>query len=200
MSSSDSNFAQEPDPNEAGLEHLIDRAKSGDRDARESLFKGNLDVLRSFIRRRLGDKLRERETSQDLAQSVCREVLGDLDSFEYRGPASFERWLLSCAENKIRSRSTYWNRERRNVEREERGRLERLASFATPSQHMTTKERLEEVDRAFGQLSADYQQVILLSRVDGLSHEEVAAKMERTVSSTKNLLYRALTQLSAGLS
>lgn len=194
------NSESDPDdglPNK--LRTLIDAAQAGDSVARDELLVANLGTLRRFIRRRLGHKLRARETSQDLAQSVCREVLSDLESFEYRGEGSFESWLLTRAENKIRKRATYWNREQRDLGREEVGDLEKLASFATPSRHMVTKERLAEVERAFAGLAPDYQQVILLSRVDGLPHEEVAERMGRTVSATWNLLYRGLAQLAQGL-
>lgn len=119
-----------------------------------------------------------------------------MDSFEDRGEGSFEKWLLTRAENKIRKRAAYWKRAQRDVGREEPGDLERLASFATPSRHMTTKERLEEVEWAFAALPEDYQQVTLLSRVDGLPQEEVAERMGRSVPATWSLLYRALALLA----
>lgn len=181
---------------------LISAAQAGDSGAMEQLLSANLENLRSFIHRRLGNKLRARETTQDLAQSVCREVLSDLGGFEYRGAGSFESWLMVRAENKIRNRAAYWGRERRDLEREERGGqadMERLSSFATPSRHMSTKERLEELETAFSALPADYQQVVLLARVDGLGHAEVAEEMGRTVNSVQKLLHRALGQLAAAL-
>lgn len=188
-----------PDPNPQPDDEvaLISAAKQGDADAVEQLLAANLSDLNAYIKRRLGDKLRERETSQDLAQSVCREALGDLGSFEYRGSGSFKSWLLGCAENKLRKRAAYWDRDQRTTDREERQGLERLASFATPSQHMTTRENLDRVERAFAQLPADYREVILLARVDGLTYEQTAEKMGRTHAAVQNLLCRALARLTS---
>jgi hypothetical protein len=62
---------------------------SGDAEALARLLTGFLPELRAFVRLRLGPELRARETSSDLVQSVCREVLADLDQFEYRGSPSF---------------------------------------------------------------------------------------------------------------
>lgn len=189
-------------PDSEPVEQLIRSAQAGDAGAVEELLSTNLKMLRAFIHKRLGAKLRARETTQDLAQSVCREVLQDLDRFEYRGVGSFESWLMTRAENKIRNRANYWHRGQRDLDREQRGGhadMERLSSFATPSRHMTTKERLEELESVFRRLPADYQEVILLARVDGFSHAIVAERMGRTMFSMQKLLYRALGQLAAGL-
>lgn len=190
---------QPEDSSNDALAALIEAARSGDREAGEKLLADNLDLLHAFIRRRLGSRLRARETSQDLAQSVCREVLGDLDTFEGRGSGGFEAWLLTCAENKIRKRAAYWNRDRRDMGREERSRLESLACLATPSWHLTSQERLERVETAIRDLAPDYQEVLILSRIDGLTQKEVAERMGRTPSSVQNLLFRALARLGESL-
>lgn len=182
-----------------GLPELIAAAQAGSPEAREELLATNLDMLRRFIRQRLGDKLRARETSQDLAQSVCRELLEDLDTFEDRGEGSFTGWLLARAENKIRKRAAFWGRAKRSVDREERSGLERLASLATPTWNLTSKERLDEVEGAIRALPDDYCEVVMLSRVEGLAHEEVALRMGRSVSAVQSLLLRALALLTANL-
>ena len=69
-------------------------------------------------------------------------------------------------------------------------------TLATPSKELMGKEELERFETAFARMPEHQQQVILLSRVVGLSHKEIAETMERTESSTRNLLYRALAELA----
>ena len=44
-------------------------------------------------------------------------------------------------------------------------------------------------------LPEDYREVIILRNLEGLSHEEVAARMGRTVGAVRMLWVRALAQL-----
>jgi RNA polymerase sigma-70 factor, ECF subfamily len=60
-------------------------------------------------------------------------------------------------------------------------------------------EELGRLEAAFARLDADYREVIVLARVVGLSHAEIAARMGRTESATWNLLARALAKLSTEL-
>lgn len=188
-------------------EDLIGRARRGDGEAREALMARHLDGLHAFVRLRLGAGLRRRETSLDLVQSVCREVLEDLDGFEYRGGASFRHWLFRRAETKIRGRARFWGREKRDAGREERlgdepsdqRLLAQLASFATPSRHLGTREEIERIERAFASLSEEHREVIRLARVAGLPHALVAREMGRTPAATRTLLSRALARLATRL-
>jgi RNA polymerase sigma-70 factor (ECF subfamily) len=159
--------------------------------------------LRSFVRRRLGRGLRARESSQDLVQSICREVLEDLPELEFRGEGGFRHWLFRRAENKIRDRGRYWGRERRTSEREVRlpagggGELARqLVSLRTPSRDASSKEEIDRLERAFAALPADHREVVFLARIAGMPHAEIAGRMGRSQAATRTLLCRALARLA----
>lgn len=184
---------------------LVARAAGGDAAAREALFASHQDALRAFVRLRLGRKLRAREESLDLAQSVVREALEDLPRFEPRRAGGFRRWLLLRAENKIKDRGRYWSRARRDTAREtaprgddseDRAVAAALSHLATPSREAAGREDLARLEAAFARLSDDQRRVILLARVGGMSHEEVAAEMGRTVLATRSLLARAMARLA----
>jgi len=186
-------------------DEVIARAARGDASARDQLFAAHLDALRAYVRLRLGRHLRTHEESVDLAQSVVREALEDLPRFEARGEGGFRRWLLARAENKIRDRGRFWKRERRDPRREvgmtadeaeDRAVAEALQSLATPSREAIGREELARLERAFAELSEDQRRVILLARVAGLAHEDVAREMGRTPLATRSLLSRALARLS----
>lgn len=185
-------------------EALVRDAVANVEGARDELLRSHLGGLRAFVRLRLGEGLRTKETSLDLVQSVCREVLGDLDRFEYRGEGSFRHWLFLRAEHKIRDRGRFWSREKRESAREtalpgegEAGELMgQYASFFTPSRAATAKEELDRLEAKFTQLPESQREVILLARVVGLSHREVAERMGRTPLATRTLLSRALARLA----
>ena len=195
--------AHEPDRTAA----LVERAAGGDRDAVEALLLAHLSRLRAFVRLKMGPVVRNRESSEDLVQSVCREVLEDLDGFEYRGEAGFRQWLFRRAEHKVIDRGRFWGRAKRDTAREipalpvgdEGETLRGLESMFTPSRDVSAHEELGRLERAFAELPPDYQEVILLARVLELGHEQIAERMGRSVSSTWSLLSRALARLASKL-
>lgn len=177
---------------------------------REALLAQHLDLLRTYVRRRLGPRMRTKEESLDLVQSVCREALGDLSRFEDRGAGSFRRWLLARAENKIRDRGRFWRRDRRDPDREvslaarprdtaaaELG--DQLADPSTPAQAAAAREELARFERAFSDLPEHYRHVIVLQKLEGLPHAEVARRLERSPAATRTLLCRALARLSTAM-
>jgi RNA polymerase sigma-70 factor (ECF subfamily) len=179
---------------------LIASAARGDVAARESLFGAHFATLRAYVRARLGPRLRARETSHDIAQSVCREALERLDRFEYRGRGSFRAWLQRHAELRLRNKARHWERDKRTSAREHgTEELERVAAVLSTSRAASTREELERVVTALRELPPDYREVILLARVDGLGHEEIAKRLGRTPLATRTLLSRALARLSTKL-
>jgi len=187
------------------------RAAAGDDVARHDLLERHLGSLRSYIRVRLGKGLRAKETSLDLTQSVCRQVLQNFDAFDYRGEESFRHWLLRQAENKIRDRKRFWHRVRRDTHREESDQVLTRSGGArelsarvphdpfTPSRHATGREELERMRAALDDLPPDFRRVIELARLEGLSHQEIAERMGRSPSATRTLLSRALARLATEL-
>lgn len=187
---------------------MVDDAEGTPGDERVRMLEEHLSALRGYVRARLGEKLRSKETSQDLVQSICREVLGDLDGFEDRGGTSFRDWLLRTAENKIVDKVRFWARERRTSDHEvpldaaesestdDARLLAQVYSLASPSQAAVAREELARLERAFRELPDDYRAAIVLSRVHGLSGAEIAAKLGRTEGATRTLLSRALARLA----
>jgi RNA polymerase sigma-70 factor (ECF subfamily) len=147
-------------------------------------------------------------------QSVCRDVLQNLDRFRYPGESAFRAWLYATAMRKIADRAEYWGAARRDPAREvapaahaaqhSGGDEQRLFdvyrdSLPTPSQAAMGREALARIEEAFERLPEDYREVIVLSRIVGLSRAEVAAQMQRTEASVRNLLSRALAELAEHL-
>ena len=149
-------------------------------------------------------------------QSVCRDVLENMGRFRYPGEAAFRAWLYATALRKIADRAEYWRAAKRDPGREvpldargtataptatDDARLIEVyrASFFSPSQAAMGREALARIEQAFEKLPEDYREVIVLSRVVGLSRTEIAERMGRTEASVRNLVSRALAELAEHL-
>ena len=158
-----------------------------------------LPELNAFIRLRMGPRLMAKETSEDLVQSVCREVLDDLDDFEYEHEKGFKSWLFIRALRKVQDRAKYHSRQKRDAEREvaidDAQLLSGYASFLTPSTVASQREEVSQLEEAFEKLPQSYREVVTLSKLLGLSHHEIALRMKRSQPAVRALLYRALVRL-----
>jgi RNA polymerase sigma-70 factor (ECF subfamily) len=187
------------------LGELTAAAAAGDRGALERLLAHYLPDLRAFVRLRSDEALRRRESSSDLVQSVCREVLEHADRFQHADDEAFRRWLFTTALRTIRDRRDFHLADKRDARREvnaadsagDRALLERYSGFCTPSRAAGAREELERVERALDTLSEEHRTVISLSRVAGLSHAAIAAELGRSEGAVRMLLHRALAQLVA---
>ena len=172
----------------------------GSRPPLDELLAQHLPALRVFVRLQAGPALRQRESCSDLVQSTCLELLQGLDRLAWRGHDRFRAWLFAAALNKIRERDRYHRASRRDPAREvddPRDLESAYGSLLTPSRVAMGRETIAQLEAAFDQLSEDHREVIVWCRVAGLSQDEVATRMGRTVDSVRNLLLRALARLAA---
>jgi RNA polymerase sigma-70 factor (ECF subfamily) len=191
-----------PSPEEST--HLAEQAAAGDAAAMQALLEMHLDGLRAFVRLRTGPELRQRESSSDLVQSVCREILEQAHRFQYPSESAFRRWLYTTALRKISDRAEHWRAQRRDAGREQQfpsqggdaALMRRYESFSSPSQHAMLREEVERVERAFERLSEEQREVISLAHVAGLSRAEIAEQMGRSEGAVRVLLHRSLARLA----
>ncbi|MFO1078263.1 MAG: RNA polymerase sigma factor [Planctomycetota bacterium] len=190
-------------PMDVELQQLVERASKGDQSAVEALLTQHLPALRAFLRLKAGPRLLAKESTSDLAQSVCRDILENADQFRFGGEAEFRRWLFTTAMRKIADRHEHWQAGKRRPDREEgfaddEG-LRGLAAIYTPSQQAMAREELLAVERAFGQLAPEKQEVIVMNRLIGMSHAEIAKDLGKTEVAVRSMLSRALAELASGL-
>lgn len=65
----------------------------------DDLLVRHLDALHAFVRLRAGVARRPRESSSDLVQSTCREVLADVGNYRFQGEAAFNANALTIQPN-----------------------------------------------------------------------------------------------------
>lgn len=185
---------------------LVQRASHGDDVAVDALLQRHLSGLRVYVKRNISPALLAKESSSDVVQSVCREVLQNVAIFEYQGEAAFRNWLYQAALRKIIDRQRYYKAEKRDAGRE----ISPLASstmsadeFAilassihTPSRAAEMNEEIARLERGFNQLSPADQRVIRMIYIEGKSHADVGAELACTEVNSRKMLSRALARLS----
>lgn len=177
-------------------------ARAGDPGAVERLIERYQPRLHAYIRLRLGDRVRAREASMDVVQSVCRELLAAAPAFEFRGEERFRDWLFTAALNKIRDKQRFHGRDKRDAAREldlDDDGMQQAASFLTPSVDAIGHETAAAVTAALAELREEHREVITLARIVQLPHDVIAESMGRSEPAVRQLLVRALLALSERL-
>jgi RNA polymerase sigma-70 factor (subfamily 1) len=185
---------------------LVDRASRGDALAIDQLLDRHLPGLRLYVRERLSPSLLAKESGSDIVQSVCREVLEALHGFEYQGEAAFRGWLNQAALRKLVDRQRHYDTQKRGAGQElvslsatalssnEASLLAR--SIGSPSGDAIMREEVERLERAFEQLSVSDRTIVRMVYIHGMTHAQVAEKLDMTETASRKALSRALAKLS----
>jgi len=165
------------------------------------------NYLKLLVTAQLDDRLRGRVSPSDIVQESFFEAHRDFAQFRGESPGEFVVWLRRIVVNNIlRVVEQHLQAGKRDVRREvsleEIGRrleqstvrLETLLAVEGDSPSGCAVRRENEVHLAdtLAKLPADYREVIVLRHVEGLSFEEVGARMQRTAGAVRMLWLRAL--------
>ena len=191
---------------------LIAQAEGGDPDALDRLFAGEASRLRRLLRLHAGPTLLARTELEDLMQEAYLEAVRLFDRYTYQGPDSFFRWLAAIARNRMQNIRRSAEADKRDVRKEIRFSGPKTSAITGGPSEQTTCARSpgprtlsassEEVDRlevALHGLSPQDREVVMLARIEGLSLDQVAERMNRTRNAVALLLSRALRKLSRSL-
>lgn len=183
----------------------VERAARGDAEAVERLLELHLPALRAFVRAHMSPALRARESSSDLVQSACREILGRVAEFRHPSEDAFRAWLFTAARRKIANRARDLEREKRDVARELPGDLRESALAAlgatysritSPTGHALRREQIERLEAAIDSLSEEHREVLTLAYFAGLSRAEIGERIGRSEEAVRSLLHRATARLA----
>jgi RNA polymerase sigma-70 factor (ECF subfamily) len=183
-------------------ESLFLRFRNGDDDALRELFeryRGRLDAL---VRRRLPRPVQRRISVADVLQEARVAALRNRFDFEDRGAGSFRRWLFGIAENKtkeaIRNQAAARRATGREISRAYRPETAQLRSTQpSPSEVASAGETAARIKAALASLPDDYRTVLQLTRGEGLTLREAAARMGRSREAAKKLYGRAFVRFKA---
>lgn len=185
---------------------LAERAAAGDGEAVEILLTRYLPSLRAFVRTRMSPRLRARESSSDLVQSVCREVLAHLDRFRHPSEGAFKHWLFTTAQRKVSNRARSLEGLKREAGREQPVAVPAGASedalgdvyarISTPSRILGRREEIERLECAIDRLTSEQREVLVLAHLVGLSRAEIGAELDKSEVAVRGLLHRAMARMA----
>ena len=172
-------------------ERLAARASGGDHAAFETLVRRHKEPLYRFIRRYVGDP----DDAYDLLQESFISAWSALRRYDPDRP--FAPWLHQIALNKCRDFG------RRQTVRRAFLRVFALGAGDPPpsdaevaEEELEVSTRLARLDKAIASLPALYKEPLLLTAVEGLSHEATAKILKTTRKAIEMRLYRARRRLS----
>ena len=189
-------------------QHLIALAKDGDESALDQLCRVYSERVRWIVRLRMGGELRSKLESMDLAQDVFISALRDLGNFTYKNEGDFLRWLARIAENRLRDNLDRLHANKRDIRKEVQ-----LKSYepttgdsfvaalgpidnTTPSVIMSRREDLAKLAKAIDALTSEYKEVIILTKIEGLSYKEIAESLGKSSDAVRMIVSRAMAALS----
>lgn len=159
-----------------------------------------MDELLRLHWTRVVDYVERLTGSHDLAQDIAQEVFLGLwqQSLAWRGTGSLQAFLLGTARNLARNHGRRWREVR--VESFDSPVIPADAhSSATPAETLREEEVEALFQAAVAALPPRRQEVFLLARVHGLSHQEIAETMEISVQTVANQMTNALAELRRAL-
>ncbi len=172
------------------VQRLVEGARQGDRGAFDELVKGFGSRLRASVDRWTRFRLGSRIDLDDVIQETFLRAYGSLDRFQFSEEdeaESFFRWLCGIAKRALGDlirRAANREKPVSSVGGEARG--------PSQSQVLRRGERLDRLQSTLDKLPSDYRQVLTLSRLEGLSAQEIADRMGRTPNAVYHLIVRAL--------
>jgi RNA polymerase sigma-70 factor (ECF subfamily) len=181
---------------------LLRRAKAGSPEALNLLYERCAGRLLSYIRLRMGRDLRARLESRDILQATFLKSLTHLNQLEGNETGSLMAWLARIAENEIRDRADFQQRQRRDAAREvpiEDDEAFRASARSALSEVILDEEALQ-LERALEALPPAYREIILLRKFEELSFGEIGARLGKSEDACRMLLARAMTALTLKLS
>jgi RNA polymerase sigma-70 factor (ECF subfamily) len=153
---------------------LVAAARRGDRNAMQELYVRHAGSIQNYVARIVGD----RHDAEDVTQQVFAKLLTSLDRYRPT-EAAFTSWVLAVAHNVAIDHL----RRRNALPCED---VEPHTGVADDS----ANDRRSVLREALATLPDDQRDVVLLRHLVGLSPEEVAAHLGRSVRAVHGLSYR----------
>ncbi len=177
---------------------LVERFKSGDEEAFAQLFEKYRRRLAVLIHYKLSPAWQGTMEVDDVLQETFFAAAQDAGNFSYRAPGSFLSWLARIAEHIIIDETRARARQKRRAEEVVRFRSEsnpagpEPADSNTPSRLLSQEEGVRALLERLNALPANYREVILLAKIEGLTTQETATRLGKTKEQVAVLLHRAV--------
>lgn len=185
-------------------EALLRRWHAGDRQALHELVQRDMPWIRSRVRQRLGDALRQHGDTDDFLHEAVLDILNYTPRFLAADRSMFRRLVTRIVENTLRGQSEFYSRLRRD-----RGRHAALPDDAvleldvrkrtgtTPSQHAARSEEEAWLRLALDLVDPEDRDVIVMREWNGDAFADIGAKLGVPENTARMRFARALGRLAA---
>ena len=150
--------------------------------------------------------VRDRETSEDLAQETFIKVLNHID--RYRPEFKFSSWLFKIANNltidhlrkrQLKTISIDGSPHAATAAEVEASTFDVEARGESALEEMQSRELGGAIEKAIAKLRPEYRACILLRHVEDRSYEEIAATLDLPLGTVKTYIHRARHELREAL-
>jgi RNA polymerase sigma-70 factor, ECF subfamily len=191
-------------------EYLLERARSGDKEAFGQLLTQYHNYMRLMARALAGTTLKLRVDSSDLVQEAFLEAHRDFVQFSGSTEAELLAWLRRILARNLADSARYQtaglrdHRRQRSLEalldQSSLAVQEALAATGTTASAVAARrERAVLLADALESLPEDYRDVVILRNLEGLKFSDVATRMGRSSGAVRMLWARAIERLSEAL-
>jgi RNA polymerase sigma-70 factor (ECF subfamily) len=189
------------------LSRLLAELRDGDAEARAKTLARYHAWLRVLAQTQIGGRFRGKFDASDIVQQTLLEACRDLPQFRGNSEAELLAWLRQVLAHVL---AHEFRRYAGTQKRDFASEVSLEQSLAQSSQHLVdmlaapdTSPSLQAVRHeqevmlaeVLARLPDDYREVIVLRNLEGLSHEEVAIRMDRGVGAVRMLWVRALARV-----
>lgn len=157
---------------------LIEAWRRGDQQAADQIFNRYQSRLLMLVSGKLNERLKKRLDPEDLVMSIMRSAFRETAQKDvgFQDESGFWKWLTTVALNKTYNRIDRETTSKRHYSKEAGSDSmlgDHLLSEPTPDDVAEVAELLEKISAKLN----DVQAKILLAKLDGLSHAEIAEQL-----------------------
>jgi RNA polymerase sigma-70 factor (ECF subfamily) len=192
---------------EQDIARMLQQARTGDTATLGQLLESYHNYLRLLARIEIGRKLQGKIDASDIVQETFLDAHRHFPTFRGQAEAQFVQWLRAILAGTLANVvRRYLGTQSRDLHLEQQFAADldqsscALAKIlvdphSSPSQLAIRGEQSLRVTAALARLPGDYQTVLILRHLEGLTFPQVAERMELSVDSVEKLWLRGLTRL-----
>ena len=195
-------------PDSQRVQHLLDRARTGDNAALDDLLGLCRDPLKRAVDLRLDRQLARREDASDIVQKVLFDAHRRIQDYLRDPKMPFHLWLRHMAQDRIiDTHRRHRGAARRSLDREqatgpsldEASSIQLVAQLVdqelTPASAAIQQELQDKLHQVLMDLDETDREIILMRYYEQLSNQEIAAALDLTEAAASMRHLRALRRL-----